>query len=130
MSVRGALIFGLIRRSERFSTFLADYTPLSPGLAGLESDRLPLLGAQSVSALVLDDFVLLRGFGSEGIPLWCADSGLVVGVLRRRIGDSWGGSVLCGVVLCVTWGAGCAGAGSEGTIAVPPWEFPMRGYEA
>jgi hypothetical protein len=75
--VRGPLIFALIRRSERFSIFLADYTSHSPGLVGLESDRLLLLGAESVSALVLGfwleddfedwgrcgaDFVRVRGF--------------------------------------------------------------------
>ena len=98
---RGALIFGLIRRSEleRFSIFLADYTPLSPGFV-------------------------------------CADSGL--DVLRLRVRDGWGDetgdlSVLCHVVMCVTWGAGaCTSAGAEqGTVAaVPTQQFPMRRYEA
>ena len=65
---------------------------------GLESDRLLLLGAESVSALVLGfwleddfedwgrcgaDFVLVRGFRScEDVPLWCVDSGLDVVRLR------------------------------------------------
>lgn len=42
--------------------------------------------------------------------------------------------MLCRAVLCVTWGAsawtGASGTGSEGTVAVPPQQFPIRRYEA
>ena len=66
-----------------FFSKLSHLSADSPGLVGLESDRLPLLGADSVSALVRGfwddddwgrcgaDFVRIRGFGScDDIPPW------------------------------------------------------------
>jgi hypothetical protein len=101
--------------------------------------RLRLLGADSVSALVLGfwgdggvenwgrcgaDIVLLLRFGScEDIPPCCVDSGLDVVRLRVRgsgRGDGTGGSSLLGG----------AGGSVEGTVVVPPQKFPMRRYEA
>ena len=136
--------------STLLTKLLADYLSLSPGLVGLESDRLLLLGAESVSARLVNDdfddwgrcgadFVLLRRIRScEDILLRCVDSGLDVVLPRVRgcwsdeTGDLstafWDGTGV-GVVLCVTRGT-WVGAGSEGTVAAPPLQFPMRRYEA
>jgi hypothetical protein len=77
----------------------ATTTDLCSGLVGLESVRLLLLCAESVSTPVLGlvgndfedwgrcgaDFVLLRGFIScKDTPLRCVDSGLDVVRLRVR----------------------------------------------
>ena len=82
---------------------MALYPSLSPGLVGPESERLLLLGAENVSALVLvsrddndlevwsgcgADFFLLRRFKfqEDDILLWCADSGSDPTRLRVRMG--------------------------------------------
>ena len=74
------------KRVDEYCVLTAHYSLLSPDIGGLESGRLLLLGAISVTALALvlgddniedrdncgADFVLLGGFGScEDIPSRC-----------------------------------------------------------
>lgn len=125
--------------STLLTKLLADYLSLSPGLVGLESDRRLVNGDFEDWGRCGADFVLLRRIRScEDILLRCVDSGLDVVLPRVRgcwsdeTGDLstafWDGTGV-GVVLCVTRGT-CVGAGSEGTVAAPPQQFPMRRYEA